>query len=799
MAQEMGNKPWLWRPPKGGYVGKRGLRPKEALDKVTGKAIYTSDVFIPGMLYAKVYRSPYAHARIVSMDSSKAESLPGVQAVIRYDDPNIDLHDYFPREIGWYWWRDSILPDTADFFGVRLGALVVADSEEICDQALKLIGAGIEWELLPIILDPEEPARPEATILHPERNAKSNIWKDAVILNQGDVEKGFTASDNIIEFYQKKTDDDVWATPEPGCMVAHFKGDELEFWYHGGSVGRDVKFGIMPEFQNQTIKLKVHTPHSGAMFGGNQMGYNSQLCRYAVIASKRTNKPVKVVDDYGLAWEGTSYETGAAHYKVGFNNDGTLTAIKIVSYQHDGHPLFKMLVNSLKTPNIHVRQIQSYWSKAHESCWKDGAMDCVFVNMIINKVAAELNMDPVLVQVINDGVRGHDMAWLDENVKKKHGMPVRDSLKEVIEAGKKAFDWENKWHAPGTRKLPNGKMHGVGFYGCACWATGVRGANAPHPGISVAQDGSATIFFRRCDCGQSAPTTYCQIVADEIGMRYEDVKIEYKEYFSFDSMYPAGSMGTMINSYGLIWNARAMKKLLLEYALKPMPVSGNYPGFTPPPTLSPFQGKAIEDLDIKNSVIFEKAHPGNTLPVKTLTSAHKYSWLETDPFFVAITPPEPDKIEAYFDMARQACFVEVEVDTETGQVEVTKLVHPYDLGQSINPDVNDQQLYGGAYQGISVSATEGIFYDPKTGVKLNDNFLGYPILTIQDVGEITCPIVETHLGFSAYGLYGCSEAGKAATAAALLVPAVYNAICQWLEDTPVTPDKVLKALGKVKR
>jgi CO/xanthine dehydrogenase Mo-binding subunit len=105
-------------------------------------------------------------------------------------------------------------------------------------------------------------------------------------------------------------------------------------------------------------------------------------------------------------------------------------------------------------------------------------------------------------------------------------------------------------------------------------------------------------------------------------------------------------------------------------------------------------------------------------------------------------------------------------------------------------------LYGGACQGISVSSTEGVFYDPRTGVKLNDNFLGYPILTIKDIGSISCPIVETHLGFSAYGLYGCSEAGKAATAAALLVPAVYNAIGKWIDETPVTPERVLKALGK---
>ena len=147
-------------------------------------------------------------------------------------------------------------------------------------------------------------------------------------------------------------------------------------------------------------------------------------------------------------------------------------------------------------------------------------------------------------------------------------------------------------------------------------------------------------------------------------------------------------------------------------------------------------------------------------------------------------------------MVRQGIFVEVEVDTETGQVEVTKLVHPYDVGQSLNPDVNAGQLYGGAYSGVGVSATEAIFYDPHTGVRLNDNLLGYPMLTILDVGDIEAPVVETHLGWSAYGLSGCSEAGKAATAAAILVPAVYNAIGKWIEETPVTPERVLKALGK---
>lgn len=828
------NRPWLWRPPEGGYIGKRGLRPKEAAEKVTGRAVYTNDVYLPGMLYAKVYRSPYAHARIKSMDSSKAEALPGVWAVIRYDDSDIDLSEPCKGSVGaiWMWWRDSILPDTADSYGVRVGAMVVAESEEVCDRALKLIGKGIQWEELPIVLDPEEAAKPNAPIMHPELNPKNNVWKDLVVLNRGDVGKGFASSDNVIEFCENKRDDDVWAGVEPGCMVAQWKGEEVEFWYHGGSsCGSDMDVMVSPVFKTDVIraKLKLHSPYNGGMFGGNTLALNAHLCRYAAIAAKKTQRPVKLVDDYSLSWEGISFEVGTAHYKVGFNNDGTIIAIRIDTFQKSGVPITEKFVDTLKTPNIYVHEIHSYWSRAHELCWKDGAANCTFVNLIINKVAAHLGMDPIKIQLLNDGCEGYDMAWLDENVKKYHGMPVRDSLKEVIEVGKAAFGWDEKWHPPGTRRLRNGKMHGVGFYAVNSWATGFSildvqnsetdsaqeinhtsgghqvpagiepGPPGSNPGIFIAKDGTATIFYHRCDGGQSAPSTYCQIVADEIGLRYEDVNIEFKEFFCFDAFPPGGSSGTSVNSWALILAAREMKQRILEYALLPIVEQTHDIMLLPPRIIpSPFKGKMIEELDIKDGIIFEKTNSKNNLFVSKVTASYRDGFVsQGGPFFVMTPRLAPPPVKNMFKMARQCCFVEVEVDTETGQVEVTKLVHPYDVGRSVNPDVNEQQLYGGAYQGLGVSGTEAIYYDPQTGVKLNDNLLAYPVLTILDVGlPIECPIIETHLGFSSYGLYGCSEAGKAVTAAAFLVPAVYNAIGKWIEDTPVTPDRVLKALGK---
>jgi CO/xanthine dehydrogenase Mo-binding subunit len=796
------DRPWLWRPPEGGCIGRRGLRPKEAAEKVNGSAVYTNDVYLPGMLYVKVYHSPYAHARIRSMDSSRAEALPGVWAVIRYDDPDVDFSDPFGHARGavWSWWRDSVLPDTADFFGVRVGALVVAETEEICDRALKLIGEGIEWEQLPFILDPEKAADPGAPLMHPELNPESNVWKDKIVFNQGDVEQGFASSDYVIEFRESKRDDDVWAGVEPGCMVAQWKGDELEIWYHGQFPGMEMR-KVLPAFKgdaNKLFKVKLHAPYNGASFGGNALGIPSHLAKYAVIAAKKTRRPVKVVDDYSMSWEGLSFETGTAHYKVGFNKDGTIVAIRIDAYQKTGLPIIVKFVDSLKTSNICVREIRSYWSKAHEHCWKDGATNCAFVNLIINKVAAHLRMDPIEVQLLNDGIRGRDMAWLDEHVKKHYGLPVRDSLREVIEAGKAAFDWDNRWHPPGARKLPNGKMHGVAFYAAASWSTGVYAGHTAS--IVMAKDGTATVYSRRCDTGQSAPTTYCQIVADEMGLRYEDVKIEFQEYACFEAYPPANSGGAAVNSYGLVLNARKMKKLLLEYALKPLQEiiesadEFEYSG----PTPSPFEGKTIEDLDIRDGVVFEKANQKNTMPVVRLTSTHVGNQVgsEGTPFVVTSEPFELPELPVHNRLARQCCFIEVEVDTETGQVEVTKVVHPYDLGQSINPDVNDQQLYGGAYQGIGISGTEAIYYDPQTGVKLNDNLIDYPVLTMLDLGQIECPTIETHMGFSAYGLFGCSEAGKAVPGAAMLVPAVYNAIGKWIEETPITPDRVLKALGK---
>jgi CO/xanthine dehydrogenase Mo-binding subunit len=410
--------------------------------------------------------------------------------------------------------------------------------------------------------------------MHPELNPKTNVWKDIIVFNQGDVEKGFAASDHVIEFAEYKREDDVWAASNRAvwlpagrvtCSISGITGNTPAWRY------REITPTLKSEAGKQ-FKIKLHTPYNGGSFGGNSLMFPAQLAKYAAIASRVTRRPVKLIEDYAHSWEGVTFETGTAHYKVGFNNDGTIVAIRIDTYQKTGLPIVVKFIDSIKTPNVCVHEVHSFWSKAHEACWKDGAANCTFVNLIINKVAASLDMDPIEIQLINDGMRGHDMAWVNENVKKRLGLPVRDSLKEVIEAGKAAFDWDSKWHAPGTRKLPNGRMHGVAFFAAASWSTGVYAGHTA--AISMLRNGSAKIYFRRCDTGQGSPTSYCQIVADEIGMHYDDVKIEFQEASSFEAYPPANSGGACVNSYGLVLSARKMKKMLLEYALKPIPGKG---------------------------------------------------------------------------------------------------------------------------------------------------------------------------------------------------------------------------------
>ncbi len=766
--------PWLWPVPEGGVIGQRNIGRRDGYDKVSGKGIYSRDVYRPGMLYGKFLTSPYAHARILSMDTNKAEALSGVRAILRYDDPEIDW--VIPTGLTWVPHSGvgpiNILPDTAHWQSQPIGAIVCADSEAICDQALKLIE--IVWEELPFILNPEEALAPGATILRPDLNPDSNENIDEVT-EYGDIEEGFAEAENIIEFTYK-SEDDVWAGVEGQCCVAEWHGDYLDVWYHG-----QCPCPCHHNLSRYTpmSKIHLHAPYNGALFGGlSWIAYPEQFSHFAALLAKKTDRPVKVLYD-GSHFHGSGEKGGVYNFKVGFKDDGTITAVKMDSFWC--RTTFGKIHYATKIPNLYRHELRPHLSKGPVICFKHGAPDTAPITMVIYHVAAELGMDPTEVRLLNDGCEEHDMAWVDENVKAVQGFdPTRDSLKECLEKGKAAIDWDNKWHPPGTKKLPNGKMHGIGYTSVHQWASQVGQCSA---GIKVRGDGTVIILGRHSEGGWGGWTPYCAVVADELGMKFEDVVLKSFDDSGFDLTPGGGSYGTVSTTPTLVRAAKKVKRAILEYAVKPGP-------WGQPP---PFPDKAADELDIWNSEVFEKANPSNKLPVASVM-APSLDWSgDTGSIFAWDYPPYP--FEKMWVMVRDAFFMEVEVDTDTGGIEVTNMVAVHDVGKAIDASACEGQQYGGSYMGIGRTFTEAIKFDPQTGVKLNDNLIGYAIATIDDCGPIDCHLVETGLAYAPYGLCGLGE-NPGAVVSTMGSTAVYNAIGEYIDDLPITPDKVLKALGK---
>jgi CO/xanthine dehydrogenase Mo-binding subunit len=409
-----------------------------------------------------------------------------------------------------------------------------------------------------------------------------------------------------------------------------------------------------------------------------------------------------------------------------------------------------------------------------------------------DRVAAEFGLDPTVVALKNDGCRGHDWDWVTR-YQKENGFPQRWSLKEILDMGKKAIGWDQKWHAPGTRKLANGKMHGLGLAHIHEWQ---------HVGLArgfpclILRDGKAAIVGVRCEMGFDSESGFRHCVATELGLKYEDIVVQERR--SDNSIYyfagPGGSFGTTANLPNLVIAARELKKKVLEYAVRPQPGSRGLPG---KPAL--FPDRRPDDLDIADGMVFEKANPGNRRSVHEVANPF---WHD-DP---AIAHPVPGAISGLtsdgkpdphlYIMARQAHFIEIEVDSETGQVDFSRIVCVNDVGHCLNLEGVQAQQYGGAIMGLGRCATEEEVWCPRTGVALNQDMIGYHIGTMNDYPTIECLVNESRLGYAPYGAYGVGE-NVGAGMSGILCGAVHNAIGQWVMEHPITPARVLKALGKI--
>jgi CO/xanthine dehydrogenase Mo-binding subunit len=800
-------RPWTWKVPENYKETQSTMRRQDAHERASGKAVYTRDVSLPGMLYAKILLSPYAYAKIKSIDTGKAEALTGVRDILRYSDPDI-AYDHGTGS----WYEASgnynilTLPGTSDFYQHPMGVAVVADSEEICDRALRLIK--IEWEERPFILDMEESARPNAGKIMAEvqrTNTKAREPNTVMAVEEeiGSVAKGFAEADKIIS-YKITREMNSAAGVEPAVCIAQWRDDFLDLWIHHQDVPQwflinpsDAREKHVPALAEWS-KITVTMPYQGSYFGGfSWLAYSSCFTRLAVILARRAEgRPVKLLFD-----ESNHYvlgdDAGTYTCKIGAKKDGTITACHwhMVGVRN---PVVEKTYESTRIPNILGTHEWPLVNKGHLICFRHGAHCCVPHNIMIDRVAAEFGLDPTEVALKNDGCRGHDWDWITR-YQKENGFPQRWSLKEVIDKGKAAIDWDKKWHAPGAGKLINGRMHGMGFMEINEWTW-----QAPAPAMTYAslmlRNGIAAIVGVRSDLGVDTESGARHIVASEIGLKYRDTVVHERrsDNSSFYMWQPGGSFSTAFINTQLVIAARELKKKILEYAVKPTPAYNTSHFFKTeqPPA---FPDKKPEDLDIKDSMVFEKANPANR---KTVREVADIFW-DVDP---AIVHPvvgtvtgltmdgKPDS--NLYVMGRQAHFIEVEVDTETGMVDVTNIVCVNDVGHLFNPRGAEAQQYGGAIMGLGRSGTEEHVWCPRTGVALNYDLINYHIGTMNDYPPSKCLINESHLGYAAFGAYGIAE-NIGAAMSGITASAVFNATGKWVIDYPTTPDRVLKALGKV--
>ncbi|MDM7996716.1 MAG: molybdopterin-dependent oxidoreductase [Acidobacteriota bacterium] len=814
----MADKPWTWEVPEASESIKRTMSRQDAHERVSGRAAYTRDIYLPGMLYAKILTSPYAHAKIVSMDTREAEALVGVRDLLKFSDPDIAKDMQVGADTSMHY-SIPTLPGTSDFYQHPMGVVVVADSEEICDKALRLIK--IEWEERPFILDMEEAARPDAAQIMTEvrRMSFMNFGKSAqappnVILTEereiGNVAKGFEEADKILEYSIHRAMNSPAGVEAMAC-VAQWRGDYLDLWVHHqanpqGDLSSSGMMGMMPFGPAATpspasthwSKITVTFPYQGSWFGGLAwLAYSTAFVRLAAVLAKRAvNKPVKLLYDESSFYCGGD-EAGRYNCKVGAKKDGTITAYHwhMVGARN---PAVDKTYECTKIPNIRGTQVWPFTNRGHQACFRHGAAACVPHNVMFDLVAAEFGLDPTEVALINDGCQGHDWDWITR-YQKENGFPQRHSLKEVIEIGKQAIDWNRKWHAPGARKLANGRMHGTGFTSINEWHWGAGAMSFVSNSFAclMLRDGKVTIIGTRCDMGIDTESAYRHCVAAELGMKYEDVLIQ--EQRSDNSAYclaqPAGSSGTVNATLQLAYAAREMKKQILERAATPMP------GFMFPMAKSDNAASARkpEDFDIRDSMVFEKANPDRKRPVSQVVGG----FMSSNPIIVHPEVNTPIAMmsngmmmQRHYVMGRQAHFIEAEVDVETGLVEITSVVCVNDVGHIFNRQGAEAQQYGGAIMGIGKSATEEKVYCPKTGVGLNFDHINYHLGTMNDYPVVKCFLDETHTGYGTYGAFGIGE-NIGASMAAITSSAIYNAVGKWILDYPITPDKVLRALGKI--
>jgi xanthine dehydrogenase molybdenum-binding subunit len=734
-------------------VGKRGPN-IDAVERVTGRAKYTGDIDLPGMLVARVLRSPHPHARIVGIDTSKAEAVQGVRAVITHKDA--------PKVMIWGS-RQYALNDRVRYKGDAVAGLAAVDAET-ADRALKLIT--VEYEVLPFVLDPEEALKPGA----PQLFEDGNLEGPPRILNRGNIEQGLKESDKVIErVYHCPT---MWSGGmEPRACVAQWEGDRLTLWASTQSPFR-VHASLAAMFNLPDSNVRVIASYVGGGFGTKSAPHTDESL--AVMLARKARLPVKL--QYSREEEildsNTRFQV-RMYVRIGVKQDMTLNALEVKAYINQGayHTRLGGLGNQAthvyKTPHVRTEQYRVHTNVPNTGPTRGvgDPQETFGVESAIDEIAIEMGWDPMEFRLKNIKRTGDPIARGGAGT--EDGRLVTQVLDRCIDDGAARIQWTRRNAVAGAQSGP--KARGIGI---ACTERG-GGGGLGGASVKVNLDGSAMVFYSSTDIGTGSKTTLSMIAAETLGMPLSMFRAVAGD--TEIAPYDGGSQGNRT----LQGTGRAVEAAARECLQQILASAG--------PMLD---DAAPADLELRDGVVRVKAQPARSVKLAEVMQRRGRS-------AVGIGSTTQPQTGIDVERTTAAHFVEVEVDRETGKVRILRYIAAHDVGRPINVTVVENQIEGGTIQGLALTQGEEMRFDARTGGCLTGSFLDLkpPTMLDFDPRVIEAIIVPNEGVAGPYGAKGLGE-NPCHPGMAAVANAIYNAVGVRLREVPFSRGVVLRALNE---
>lgn len=743
-------------------IGKRVSKP-DARDKATGAAQYATDLVVPRMLHGKILRSRYPHARILKIDTGKAENLPGVVCVITAEDsPKIP---YGFGKDNWPLKFDKVRCLTDEV------AAVAARSPEIAEEAVRLIE--VEYEGLPAVFDPFEALKEDAPLVHEQRADNVSMTYDYM---HGNPDLGFEEADHVVEGHFD-LQFVAHACLGPCACIAEWEPDGTLLMRTPTQVPFLYQKDMAEVLGIQGSQVRVMQPYIGGGFGSKLDLYPYEVI--AALLAKKAQRPVKIEYDRLEEFLYSPVRSPmVVDLKTGCTRDGHLTVRTADVVSDDGAynswgavtPLVSMQTTSslYRVPNCRFVCRIVYTNNPYGGAMRGfGNPELTFAcEQQMDELAEECGMDPLKFRLLNSN-RPNDLT--------PQGMQITTcGLPECLEKSAAAVGWKEKRKKKGTG-------HGVGIAAVIHVGGGARIYPSDGCGVFVKVNdfGRVSIISGSTEIGQGSDTALTQIVAEELG-----VPMDWVNLVQADTDVRPWDVGvhasrtTFIAGNAAQMAAREAKRQILEVAAEML-------------------AAVPEELSMREGNVFVLSEPKRNLSIaKVVRSKHfrqggqvvvgEYYY---DPPTVHQDKKWAGNISATYGFGAHAVYVEVNEDT--GIVRVKKVAAAHDVGRALNPIGAEGQIEGGVAMGLGYALTEQIQLN--RGQVLNPNFTDYKIMTTRDMPEIEPIIVETIDPAGPFGAKGMGEMGMVPTAAAI-ANAIYHAVGVRIRSLPITPEKVLKAL-----